>query len=473
MPHVVIIGGGISGLSSAFALQEASQKTGRSIACTVLDSQPQWGGKIHTSHARGLIIEGGPDSFLSAKPWALDLCRQLGLHDQLVNTNEENNQTFSYSRGRLRAIPQGLIAFIPTRLSSLIFSGILSWPGILRLGAEWFVRPLPESDHDESVASFFYRRVGRETFDRLIEPLVAGIYAGDASELSLKATFPRFHELEQKYGGLIKGVLAQRSTPKPLPTGFKPTMFMTLRGGLGDLIEALTKRVESSGATLRLGQQVVALQMTNATANRYKVVLQSGEMLTADGVVLATPAYVSSMLMRPHHESLSNLLDQIPYASTATVSLAYRREDVGGSIRGFGFVIPRKEGKALIAATWTSLKWPNRTSSNQILIRCYLGGRGREAILECDDVALVTYIREELRTIIGMTHAPVYTEVFRWERSMPQYTCGHLNRLERIREIQNVFKGLYLTGAAYEGIGIPDCIREGTRVGQDLAHSLV
>jgi len=469
----VIIGGGISGLATAFAFQEACQQVGRSIDCTVtvVDSQQQWGGKIQTNHVQGLIIEGGPDSFLSVKPWARDLCQQLGLSAQLMNTNEENNRTFSFTRGKLREIPQGLVSFIPTRVSSLIFSGLLSWRGILRMGADWFIPPLRQSDHDESLASFFCRRVGQEAFDRLIEPLVAGIYAGDANELSLKATFPRFCELEQKYGGLIKGVLAQRSTPKPPPSGPNPTMFMTLRGGLGDLIEVLIKRVESNGATLRLGQQVIGLQMTHATSNGYKVVLQNGEMLTADRVVLATPAYVSSLLMKPHHESLSNLLDQIPYASTATVSLAYRPEDMSKFVRGFGFVVPRKEGRSLIAATWTSLKWPNRTQPKQALVRCYVGGRGREDILDYDDVALVNYVREELRTIVGMTQVPFYTKVYRWERSMPQYTCGHLDRLQRIRESQKAFKGLYLTGAAYEGIGIPDCIREGTRIGQELAHS--
>ena len=473
MPHVVIIGGGISGLSTAFALQEACQKVGRTIDCTLIDSREQWGGKIQTSQVQGLIIEGGPDSFLSLKPWALELCKKLGLSDQLMNTIEENSQTFSYSRGKLRELPQGLISFIPTRVGSLISSGLLSWPGILRMGAEWFVPPSRESDLDESLASFFCRRVGQEAFDRLIEPLVAGIYAGDANELSLKATFPRFHEMEQKYGGLIKGVLAQRSLPRPPSSGPKRTIFTTLRGGLGDLVETLIKRVESNGATLRLGQPVLGLQMTKASTKPYKVVLRDNEVLMADGVVLATPAFVSSKLVKPLHEYLSNLLEQIPYSSTATISLAYQQEDVTPFVRGFGFVVPRKEGKSLIAATWTSLKWANRAQPKQMLIRCYVGGKGREAILDYDDVALVNYVREELRTIVGMTQAPLYTKVYRWERSMPQYTCGHLNRLQQIRDSQKLFQRLYLTGAAYEGIGIPDCIREGTRIGKNWPNPLV
>ena len=473
MPHVVIIGGGISGLSTAFAFQEACRQNGRPIPCTVIDSQQQWGGKILTYHVQGLIIEGGPDSFLSIKPWARDLCEQLGLSHQLVNTNEEHNKTFCFTRGKLREIPQGLVSFIPTRISSLFLSGLISWGGILRMGADWFIPPRRQPDYDESLASFFCRRVGQEAFDRLIEPLVAGIYAGDARELSLKATFPRFSELEQKYGGLIKGVLAQRKKPITSPSGAKPSMFVTLRGGLGTLIDALIHRVEANGADLRLGQQVNELQMTNTPSNGYNVVLQNGEMLRADRVVLATPAYVSSRLMKPHHQSLSNLLGQIPYASTATVSLAFRAEDMPKSVQGFGCVIPRKEGKSLIAATWTSLKWPNRTQPSQTLIRCYVGGAGRESVLDYDDEALVNYVRGELGTIVGMTQPPIYTKVFRWERSMPQYTCGHLDRLQHIRASEQDFKGLYLTGAAYEGIGIPDCIREGTRVGKELAESFV
>ena len=471
MPHVVIIGGGISGLSTAFAFQEACQQASQSIKCTVIDPQPQWGGKIQTSQVDGLIIEGGPDSFLSIKPWARELCQQLGLSDHLMNTNEEHNRTFCFTHGKLREIPQGLVSFIPSRVTSLFSSGLLSWWGMLRMGADFFVPPSRQPDEDESLASFFCRRVGPEAFDRLIEPLVAGIYAGDARDLSLKATFPRFCEMEQKYGGLIKGVLAQRSKSTPPSSSPKPSMFVTLRGGLGTLIEALVTRVESNGATLKLGQEVTRLEWTDAPSKQFRVVLRHGEILTADRVVLATPAFVSSKLLKPLDESLSTLLGQIPYASTATVSLAYRSEDVSQSVKGFGFVVPRKEGKFLIAGTWTSLKWRNRSQSNQTLVRCYVGGMGREAVLHNPDEEIVKYVRTELRQIVGITQEPTYTKVFRWDRGLPQYTCGHLDRLQHIRKSLQAFNGLYLTGAAYDGIGIPDCIREGSRVGKELVQS--
>ena len=472
-PHVVIVGGGISGLSTAFEVHEESQRVGRNIDCTLIERSQSCGGKIQTLHDQGMIIEGGPDSFLSIKPWAVELCEKLGISDQLINTNDMNNQTFSYTRGKLRELPQGLVSFIPTRIGALFSSGVISWPGIIRMGADWFIPPRRDSNSDESLASFFSRRLGQEAFDCFIEPLVAGIYAGDGKELSIRATFPRFLELEQKHGGLIKGVLSQRasgnrSVQKPEQ---KRTMFTTLRGGLGDLVSTLVKRVESHGTTLALGQEVRGLQMTNDTPHRYKVILQNGETLEADAVVLATPAYISAKLLQPLNQKMTEHLNEIPYSSTATISLSYRSEDLTNLVRGFGFVVPRKEGKSLIAATWSSLKWHYRTQSGQTLIRCYVGGRGRENILSHDDAFMVDYVRKELKTIVGITNEPLYTKVYRWDRSMPQYTCGHLDRIQGIRKEVQSLQRLYLTGAAYEGIGIPDCIRDGTRVGKEVVNS--
>ena len=302
---------------------------------------------------------------------------------------------------------------------------------------------------------------------------MAGIYAGDGQELSIKATFPRFLELEQKHGGLIKGVLSQRaaSHPPKQESAQKRTMFTTLRGGLGDLVTTLVKRVQSNGTKLTLGQEVKGLHMTSHTPQRYKVILQNEETLVADAVVLATPAYISAKLLQSLNPKVTDCLNEIPYSSTATISLSYPTEDLKNNVQGFGFVVPRKEGKSLIAATWTSLKWDYRTQSGHTLIRCYVGGRGRENILSRDDDAMVNYVREELRTIVGITKEPLYSKTYRWNRSMPQYTCGHLDRIQRIRKEAQSLQRLYLTGAAYEGIGIPDCIRDGARVGKEVVES--
>ena len=471
--HVAIVGGGISGLSTAFAIQEESEKTGCDVTCTIIEGNSFCGGKILTHHVDGLVVEGGPDSFLTSKPWAFELCEKLGLTDQLINTNTSNSQTFCFAKGRLRELPQGLVAFVPTRLSALFSGGLISPLGMLRMGWEWFVPRYKNIEQDESLASFFRRRVGKEAFDYFIEPLVAGIYAGDADELSLKATFPRFYELEQQYGSLIKGMRAQqvRSRSSATNDGPKRTMFVTLRGGLGDLIDALVKRASSNRTKFLTGRHVLEVTKAKAPSNGYTLHLDNQERVTADDVVLATPAFVTAKLLKTLKSEVTSLLEQIPYCSTATISLAFHDKDVEGVIKGFGFVVPRIERKSLIAATWTSLKWPNRSKPGQTLIRCYVGGRGREKILEESDASLVQYIRDQLRQIIGLSNEPLFTEIHRWDRAMPQYVCGHVHRIQEIRKLMREMKGLHLTGAAFEGLGIPDCIREGTRVGRELVQS--
>ncbi|MCA9471911.1 MAG: protoporphyrinogen oxidase [Nitrospirales bacterium] len=473
-PHVAIIGGGISGLATAFALQKASQQQNKPITCTLIESQPRFGGKIVTNHLDGFLIEGGPDSFLTSKPWALELCEDLGLSGQLINTNAGNSQTFCYAKGRLRELPQGLVAFVPTRLRALCSGGLISPIGMLRMGWEWFVPRRTDPDDDESLASFFRRRLGAEAFDYFIEPLVAGIYAGNADELSLRATFPRFLELEQQYGSLIKGMRVQQARGRPPSPGTQPrrTMFTTLRGGLGDLIESLVKRLTDGGTRLLSGRQVVDMRQGGSSSHSgYTLRLDNADNITVDDVVLATPAYVSAKLLEPIQPTVAGLLQQIPYCSTATISLAFRESDVEGKIKGFGFVIPRVERHAMIAATWTSLKWSDRTRTGQALVRCYVGGKGREHILQEDDTALIRYIREQLQAIVGLSAEPLLTEVHRWDRAMPQYVCGHLARLQDIRVLMKDLPGLHLTGAAFDGLGIPDCIREGTRLGTALVES--
>ncbi|HET8580331.1 MAG TPA: protoporphyrinogen oxidase, partial [Nitrospiraceae bacterium] len=318
---------------------------------------------------------------------------------------------------------------------------------------------------DESLASFFRRRLGHEAFERVVEPLMAGIYAGDAEQMSLRATFPRFLEMEQQYGSLIRGMLAERKTMKPAAWHGTPdrTMFVTLQDGLGELVRALVRRIAKAGATLMAERRVAALRVRSGRpgVRIYDVVLENGSVVSTEAVVLATPAFVSAELVRPLSPAASRLLDTIQYASTATVSLAYEAGVLGSSVSGFGFVVPRMEGRALIAATWTSLKWAHRAPPTQTLIRCYAGGVGREAILKADDETLVRRVRAELRTMTGIVSEPTYLEVNRWERGMPQYTLGHLDRLEEIKIALGGYKGLYLTGSAYRGVGIPDCIRDG------------
>lgn len=458
---MAVVGGGIAGLASAFSLYEQAASAGLPLACTLIEAGPDWGGKIVTHRVGDLTIEAGPDSFLSQKPWGLELCRKLGLADRLVNTSEHQKKTHVYSRGRLRELPEGLVMIVPTKLGPFLQSGLLSWPGLLRMGLD-LVLPPKHAVGDESLASFFSRRLGREAFERVVEPLLAGIYAGDAEQMSLRATFPRFLDLERRHGSLIRGMLAGR----PVGTPSERTMFVTLRDGLAELVQALVARLTAAGAKLLVKQPVVAMRVRQMAASRplgwtYDLTLEGGTVVSADAVVLATPAFVSADLVRPLSPLAAELLGAIPYASTATVSLAYKAGTLGARISGFGFVVPRVERRALLAATWTSLKWPHRAPDSQTLVRCYLGGAGREAVLEEDDPALIRRVRDELKSMAGVTGEPVYTEVNRWPRSMPQYTLGHLDRLETIQRSLDRFPGLVLAGAAYRGIGIPDCIRDG------------
>ena len=473
--RVVIVGGGIAGLATAFALMERAGAR-NPLHCTVLEGHSAFGGKIVTNHVQGLVVEGGPDSFLTTKPSALELCDKLGLTSQLLNTSQGNGQALTYSKGRLREFPQGLISMVPTQLGSLFRSGVVSWTGIARMGAEWWIPVRPETDVEETLAGFFSRRLGAEAFHRLIEPFVAGIYAGDAEELSAAATFPQFLEWERTHGSLLKGALAMqraRSARRQGSTSAR-TLFTSLRGGLGDLITRLTDRLSDAGVSLRLGATVRTMRLPEGARpdQPYRLELEGGEILEAEAVVLATPAHVSAELLQSIDRESATLLNQIPYASTVTISMAYAEPEIKNRLRGYGFVVPRIENRGLIAATWSSMKWAGRAPSGQCLIRCYLGGRGREHVLTLDDAELTNLACRELEAMVGIDARPFHVAVYRWHRAMPQYVCGHRDRVRRIRQCVARHPGLYLTGAAYEGIGIPDCIRDAGNTSQALSDFL-
>ncbi len=471
---VVIVGGGISGLATAFSLMEQAGKAGLSLRCTILESENSWGGKIVTHRIGDIVTEAGPDSFLSQKQAGLDLCTKLGLTDQLINTNETEKKASVLHRGRLHDLPEGLLSFAPKQLGPFLRNGLLTWMGLARMGLEVAVPPGP-STGDESLATFLRRRFGVQAYERVLEPLMSGIYAGDAEQMSLRATFPRFFELEQQYGSVVRGIMVAKKSAAPVSTGRpRRTMFVSLKDGLGELVTALTGRLIQQGVDLRLGCQVDALRVRSHELGRwtYDLILQGGSALSAESVVLATPAFVSADLLRPLSPIAGGLLDLIPYTSTATIAMTFPAQAVAGSVGGFGFIVPRIERRDLIAATWTSLKWPHRAPVDQLLVRCYVGGVGREEILERDDGQLTAIVRSELKALCGISAEPLYTEVNRWWKGMPQYTIGHLDRLTQLDAALSRYPGLVLTGAGYRGVGIPDCIRDGAiaaeRVVQDL-----
>ena len=472
---VVIIGGGISGLATAFSLQEKAIQAGVPLRCTVLESGPSWGGKIVTHRVGDIVTEAGPDSFLSQKQAGLDLCTKLGLADQLINTNETKKKACVLHRGRLQDLPEGLLSFVPKQLGSFLHSGLLSWSGLARMGLEFAVPPGSPRD-DESLARFLCRRFGVQAYERVLEPLMSGIYAGDAEQMSLQATFPRFFELEQQYGSVVRGMMAAKKAAAPVSTGGpRRTMFVSLQYGLGELVTALTSRLTQQGVDLRLGCQVDALRVRSHELGRwtYDVILHDRSALSAESVVLATPAFVSAELLRPLSPIAGGLLELIPYTSTATIAMTFSAQAVAGAVEGFGFIVPRIEGRDLIAATWTSLKWPHRAPADQLLVRCYVGGVGREEILERDDGQLIATVRSELKALCGISAEPIYTEVNRWRKGMPQYTIGHLDRLTQLDAALSRYPGLVLTGAGYRGVGIPDCIRDGAVAAERVVGDLL
>ncbi len=471
---VVVVGGGIAGLAAALELTEQAHRQSRPLSCLVVEAGPTWGGKILTHRVRDCVIEAGPDSFLSQKPWALDLCRRLGLSDQLINTNEAERKAFVYSQGRLRELPEGMVVITPSSIGPFLRSGLLSWTGLARMGLEYILPPNAPAA-DESLAAFFRRRFGAEATARLIEPLMAGIYAGDAEQLSVRATFPRFLELEQKEGSVIRGLLAAGKHAAARPrSGAGHSLFVTLKNGLADLVEGVVSRLTAAGAALQTNCAVEGVRVRSKELGRwvYDLQLSNGTVRTADAVVVATPAFAAAELVRPLSPSAAALLEQIPYASTATISLLYRAEEVRGQVRGFGFVVPRVEQRSILAATWTSLKWGHRAPDGKVLVRCYVGGVGREAIVATSDEALTRMVQEELAGLAGVRGTPEYVEINRWDRAMPQYQIGHLDRLADIDRALSRYPGLFLTGAAYRGVGIPDCIRDGQETAARTLASL-
>ncbi len=474
MKRVVIIGGGISGLSTALYLKEQAASAGHEIEYLLIEKGGRLGGNILTEKVDGFLIEGGPDCFLSEKPWAAQLCRHLGLGDQIMPTTEENKGTFVLSKGRLHEMPDGLILMVPTKITPLITTSLFSWPGKLRMGLEIFIPPR-RGKEDETLGSFVRRRLGKEALDKIAEPLVAGVHAGDPETMSMRASFPKFMEMEDEHGSLIKGMLARMRKAKEVQrasAGPRPTMFMTLKGGLSEMINAITSRLSSS--SIKLNTSVSSIEEKDG---KYFVFLsgdspdstaslssarKSGTVpyIEADSVIFSTPAHISSSLLAGLDNPLSEKLQTIPYVSTATVTLAFKASEAKLP-KSFGFVIPRVEERKIMAATFTSRKFAGRCSDEYVMIRCFVGGSKNEHLVALDDKDMVDIVRGELKDIIGLNAEPVLSRVYRWRKAMPQYTIGHLERVRWISERVHQHPGLYLTGSAYNGIGISDSIREG------------
>ena len=451
----LVVGGGIAGLSAAFHLKRLAQAAGLPLQIGLLDQENRLGGKILTEQVGELVVEGGPDAFVSTKPAAVEMCRQLGLEDSLVGANLDRRRVYVLREGRLVELPEGLAMMVPARLGPVLASPLLTLGGKARMGLDLLL-PARRGAEDESLGSFLSRRLGRQAYERMIEPLMSGIYAGDGDQLSLQATFPFLREWERRYGSLTRGAMAlalARGRNGRAERG--RSIFLTLPGGLGELVQALQAAL--GGVQLLPG---VAARRVLRHGRAYRVLTSRGDF-QAELVILATPAFASAELVRPLRAELSALLEGIEYASTATVSLAYREQDLPRPLDGHGYIIPRGEGRQALACTWTSTKFPHRAPAGVALLRVFIGRAGQPLREEVQSADLIAMAREELRMTLGLEAEPQLARAYRWPRSMPQYNLGHPARLQAIQAEAAQLPGLYLAGAGYGGVGIPDCIRSG------------
>ncbi|NPV68990.1 MAG: protoporphyrinogen oxidase [Anaerolineae bacterium] len=469
-PHTVIIGGGISGLSTAWYLEQGLRAAGSDLHYTLLEAGNRWGGKILTETVDGFgsqpfIVEGGPDSFITQKPWALALARELGIGDRVLGTNDSQRKTYVLNHGRPTPLPDGVLLIVPTRFMPFVRSSLISPLGKLRMGMDLFI-PRRKDDSDETLADFIRRRLGQEALDKIAEPLLSGIYNAEAERQSLLATFPRFRALETQHGSLIKGMLAARRQASSKGSAPKLPLFTTFVGGTSELVDTLVARLNGD---LRVNAPVTGIKA--ASGGRFLVELSTGPALEADVVVLAIPAYISAALVRNFAPEAASLLDSIRYVSTGTISLAYRTADIPNVLKGFGLVIPHSEKRPINAITISSTKFKQRAPEGYTLLRVFFGGSRSPESMAFDDSTLQQVVRSELRALLGIQAAPLFERIYRWHNGNPQYDINHLNLLESIETALPA--GLYLTGSPYRGVGIPDCVHQAQQTAEQVVNFLV
>jgi oxygen-dependent protoporphyrinogen oxidase len=463
MHDVVIVGGGIAGLAAAYELSR------QGVECVVLERHARPGGVIFSEEANGFTIDGGPDSLLVQKPAGIQLCQELGLGARLVPTKLPR-VAYILRAGTLHPLPAASVLGIPTRVKPFLGSQLFSWPGKLRMGAELFVPRRQDDGGDESIGAFITRRFGHEAATYIAEPLLAGIHAGDVDRLSVGALFPQFVEAERTHGSLLRAFRARQSAIRDPKAAIRTAdgVFRSLPGGLSELVRGLVQSlppgtVQTGAAVTRISDRLASLSSpdTAASSPGFLVERVSGTPVEARAVILATPAFVTSTLIRDYDGELSRLCGEISYASSAAIVLAFERQAVRHPLNGSGFVVPRVEGSPLLAVSWLSSKWPGRAPDNRVLLRAFVGGARDPHALERSDVELVKEALAALTPLLGIAAPPLLSRVYRWERANAQHEVGHLERMAAIESRLARHAGLYVTGSGFRGTGIPDCIADG------------
>ncbi|MGH7846413.1 MAG: protoporphyrinogen oxidase, partial [Candidatus Binatia bacterium] len=467
--RLVVVGGGITGLAAAHRALELAHERKIDLQVLILEASQRLGGVISTRKIEGFLVEDGPDGFITEKPWALELCARLGLSARLIPTGTSHRSVYVVRGGVLQPLPEGFFLMTPTRLAPVLRTPIFSWRGKARLALEPLI-PRRREDSDESLASFVRRRLGQEVLDRVAQPLVGGIYGADPEALSLAATLPRFLERERQSGSIIRAMRRERrrrGTPKAA-SGARYSLFVSFREGMQEIVDALVSRLPQSA--IGLGKKIVRLNFNGSERNW--ALTQENEAIHADGVIVATPAYSAAQLLAQAAPELSMRLKDIRYASTATVNLAYRREEVPHPLDAFGFVVPAIEKRSIMACTFSSVKYPGRAPHGFVLLRAFVGGALQAAELERDDAGIESEVRRELADLLAINAAPLFCQVSRYPRSMPQYRVGHLDLIRNIDGDLDHFPRLALAGGAYGGVGIPDCVRSGEKAAEKIVNEL-
>lgn len=473
MKRVIIIGGGIAGLSAAYKLRRAAD-SGVEVDFELYELDAKLGGQLSTEHVedpdgRGrFIIDGGSDSFLTEKPAVHRIAKLLGIFEDETPTMDENKKTFIVKNGRLVEMPDGIMMFAPTKIMPMVTTTLYSWPAKFRMALDLVLpkKQVPAGTlNDETLESFVVRRMGRETLDRLAEPLVGGVNGSDPATMSLAATYPMLLDMEQKHGSLVRGFLAQRKKveemkrkypPKP---GAKPrTFFSSFTEGL----QFLTDRMADAAGRDRMHTGVAATRIERA-GDRWRVTLTNGEVAEGDAVIVATEAYAAQKLVGSVDERAAELLDQIPNSSSATVTMAFDEVDCPFDKRWHGILSPAVERRAVTGVSLVSSKWPGRAPQGRVLLRGFIGGPRDPEALERTDEEIVEIAVRELTELLGLRSGarPLFSRVFRWDNAMPQYTIGHLDRVAEIESRCADLPGFALAGGAYRGVGVPNCVESG------------
>ncbi|KPK66367.1 MAG: hypothetical protein AMS21_02590 [Gemmatimonas sp. SG8_38_2] len=458
---VAVVGGGIAGLAAAYELTKQAREQDLQLTVDLFESRDRLGGVILTEREGDYVLDAGPDAMLTLKPAALELCRELGLADEIIPTRDEDRGVALYSRGKLRSLPYGTGSSWMRKISAYMSSGVVSWASKLRMAGDLLLpRGVPRDD--ESMSDFFGRRLGREAVERIIDPLIAGIYSGDPDQLSIYSTFPRFPQMVAKNRSLL---LTMLKAPQSSSSGGRTLpVFCSLRDGLDRLVDAIGQRLDSD--RVFLSTDVTAVRKAEGG---YALSTSQGPRDGYTDVVLSVPAWAAARQLADEFGPVTDAMESIRYVSSGAVFFAYRRSDVGERLRGYGFLVPDCEGRRINGATWISNKFDHRSPPDGFLVRCYIGGDRTAAELELDDEAIIAMCRVELREIAGITAEPIFARVYRWKRSNPQYDVGHAERSRWIDAVLAQHPGLHVTGSGFRGIGLPDCIKDG----RDTARRLI